>query len=304
MSLLAKRSSGVKLGAQIYLVYGPEKTGKSTFASQFPQPIFFDIEGGTGNLDVERLGPTEITDYSTLLTELAAAAKRDGDYKQFKTVVIDSVTALDKFMAKHICKETNKKSLDDIPYGGGFKRMEEIAGEFNVKLRDLKAAGFDVVIIGHTKIKAFTDPLLNASYDRMVLQAPEQLSSQLKSAADNIFFVRAEIETFKDRNDKTRATSTGESIMFTEFTAAFDAGNRLNLPSQMPLSYTAVSKAVSEYQPKATLVRKEIDGILARADAGTLDGARKAMLEAGNDVTQLIRIKNKLATMVKPQVGA
>jgi replication-associated recombination protein RarA len=37
------------------VIYGPEGIGKSTMASQFPKPIFFDIEGGTHALDVARV---------------------------------------------------------------------------------------------------------------------------------------------------------------------------------------------------------------------------------------------------------
>jgi GTPase SAR1 family protein len=36
------------------VIYGPEGIGKSTFASQFPDPLFIDTEGGTSNLDVRR----------------------------------------------------------------------------------------------------------------------------------------------------------------------------------------------------------------------------------------------------------
>ena len=36
-------------------VYGVEGIGKSTFASQFPDPLFFDLDGGTSRLDVKRV---------------------------------------------------------------------------------------------------------------------------------------------------------------------------------------------------------------------------------------------------------
>ena len=37
------------------VIYGPEGIGKSTFASQFPDPLFIDTEGGTSNLDIRRI---------------------------------------------------------------------------------------------------------------------------------------------------------------------------------------------------------------------------------------------------------
>ena len=31
------------------VLYGPEGIGKSSFAAQFPQPVFIDTEGGTNS---------------------------------------------------------------------------------------------------------------------------------------------------------------------------------------------------------------------------------------------------------------
>ena len=42
-------------GAQKVVVYGPEGIGKSTFAAQFPEPLFIDTEGSTRHMDVARL---------------------------------------------------------------------------------------------------------------------------------------------------------------------------------------------------------------------------------------------------------
>ena len=42
-------------GAKKVLVYGPEGIGKTTFASQFPDPLFIDTEGSTKEQDVARL---------------------------------------------------------------------------------------------------------------------------------------------------------------------------------------------------------------------------------------------------------
>ena len=36
------------------VIYGPEGIGKTTFASQFPDPLFVDVEGSTTRMDVAR----------------------------------------------------------------------------------------------------------------------------------------------------------------------------------------------------------------------------------------------------------
>lgn len=40
-------------------VYGVEGIGKTTFASQSPEPLFFDLDKGSAQLDVSRV--TDIT---------------------------------------------------------------------------------------------------------------------------------------------------------------------------------------------------------------------------------------------------
>jgi GTPase SAR1 family protein len=42
-----KITKGKQTRAQRVVIYGVESVGKSTFAAQFPRPLFLDIEGGT-----------------------------------------------------------------------------------------------------------------------------------------------------------------------------------------------------------------------------------------------------------------
>ena len=52
-------TKGKQPGARKIVIYGPEGIGKSTFASQFPNPLFIDTENGTKELDVARFGNTD-----------------------------------------------------------------------------------------------------------------------------------------------------------------------------------------------------------------------------------------------------
>ena len=54
--------SGKVPKAQKIVLYGVEGIGKSTFASQFPNPLFIDTEDSTLHMDVKRLAkPTSWT---------------------------------------------------------------------------------------------------------------------------------------------------------------------------------------------------------------------------------------------------
>ena len=50
------------------VLYGVEGIGKSTFASQFPAPLFIDTEGSTKNLDIARFDKP--TSWQMLLQEV------------------------------------------------------------------------------------------------------------------------------------------------------------------------------------------------------------------------------------------
>ena len=47
-------TSGKVAEPQRIVIYGPEGIGKSTTASQMPDPVFTDVEGSTSDLDVVR----------------------------------------------------------------------------------------------------------------------------------------------------------------------------------------------------------------------------------------------------------
>jgi GTPase SAR1 family protein len=75
--------SGKQKRAQRVVLYGVESVGKTTFASQFPKPLFLDIEQGSAHLDIDR---TEIKDWKELVVVINEVKATD-----FQTIVIDSI---------------------------------------------------------------------------------------------------------------------------------------------------------------------------------------------------------------------
>src|SRR5574344_1595319 len=90
------------------VIYGPEGIGKSTMASQFPTPIFVDIEGGTHALDVARVqSPKSWAALMQLLEEFAAGRGPVG----FRTLVIDTADWTEKMLKESICAEAGVAAL-------------------------------------------------------------------------------------------------------------------------------------------------------------------------------------------------
>ena len=67
------------------VIYGPEGIGKSTFAGQFPDPLFIDTEGSTKDIDVARLPAP--TSWSMLMEEVKYTISHP---EVCKTLVIDT----------------------------------------------------------------------------------------------------------------------------------------------------------------------------------------------------------------------
>jgi hypothetical protein len=52
--------NGPFIRAQKIVIYGPEAVGKSTLASKFPNPLFYDVEDGSLRLDVRRIRASKV----------------------------------------------------------------------------------------------------------------------------------------------------------------------------------------------------------------------------------------------------
>ncbi len=85
------------LAKQSILLYGVPKLGKSSFASQFPEAMFFECEPGLNHLEVFKV-PTY--SWEAFLEACKLLAK--GDHN-FKTLVIDTVDNAFKMCSDYVC---------------------------------------------------------------------------------------------------------------------------------------------------------------------------------------------------------
>ena len=81
-----------------------EGIGKSTFASQFPEPLFIDTEGGTSNLDIRRIKCNKSWD------ELIAVVKEIIKNPTIcKTVVLDTADWAESLCSNAVCEVPEKQ---------------------------------------------------------------------------------------------------------------------------------------------------------------------------------------------------
>ncbi len=243
--------------AQKVVIYGVEGIGKSSLAAKFPNPIFSDVEGGTNKLDVARF---ERATSWALLRSQAEYIKNNPTL--FKTSVIYTIDWAERLCIESICAVHGKKGIEDFGYGTGYVYIYEELGKFLNFLEDIVDVGVNVVLLAHAQIRKFEQPDEMGAYDRYELKLGKKTSSQtspiVKEWADMILF--ANFKTFAvqaDKDGKKFKGKGGQRTLFTNRTPCWDAKNRDDLASELPLDYSSIAHVFEDVafptQPKTEI---------------------------------------------------
>ncbi len=232
---------------QKVVLYGPEGVGKSTLAGQTPEPVFLDTEGGTHHLDVARFDAA--TTWDEINAAVAQLAKAD---HSFKTLVIDTADWLEKRLAEHLCRKSNKESIEDFGYGKGWVILSEEFARFLHSLDALTDRGMHIVFLAHSTVKKFEAPDQAGSYDRFELKLSKQNAPLLKEWADVVLFGNFVTKVAEKDNGKMRGIGGKERVLFANHSAAYDAKNRHGLPDKLPFSIDALSSVFGTTAEAAT----------------------------------------------------
>jgi len=243
-------TKGKRARAQKVVVYGPEGIGKSTFAAQFPEPLFIDTEGSTDNMDVSRLDKP--SSYTMLKNEIALVKANP---TVCKTLVIDTIDWAESLIVDDICALHQKKGIEDFGYGNGYVYVKEELGRFLNSLSELVDLGINIVLTAHAQIRKFEQPDEMGSYDRWELKLGKKTSSQtaplVKEWADMVLFANYKTVVMTADNKKKKATG-GQRVLYTQHHPAWDAKNRHGLPEEMPFDYAGIAHIFNQAQPQPT----------------------------------------------------
>ncbi len=287
------------------LAFGAEKVGKSTFAAGAPSPVFLCPENGTPHLDVERLPSPET--WEELFEVLALV-----EGGEWKTLVIDPVNWLEDLAWARVVGGPNAKfseaTRDDIEkYGGGYKKGYEAASGhwrnlINVLERNHYAKGRNVVFLAHAFVKNFKDPS-GVEYERFEVQMHTKASGLLRQWVDDVLFLRHEVLR-KVEGQKAVAVATGARVIHTEWSKAWDAGNRSALPAELPLSWAEYWGAVEAGRSRLSLLKKQIGELIEQiSDVEVTKKATAMVAEAKESADRLTEIANALAVKLSEVKG-
>lgn len=235
--------------AKKVVVYGPEGIGKSTFASQFPAPVFIDTEGSTSAMDVARF--PKATSWQMLLDQIDYVKTHP---ETCKTLVIDTIDWAEQMCVESICDKHQKSGIEDFGYGNGYVYTKEEFGRFLNKLSELVERGTNVVLTAHAQIRKFEQPDELGAYDRWELKLGKKTSSQtsplVKEWADMLLFANYKtISVAVDDKGKKHKAQGGRRVMYTAHHPCWDAKNRYGLPDEVPFEYSSIAHIIGETAP-------------------------------------------------------
>lgn len=300
---LANVARGKRPAPDRILLIGVEGVGKSTFASEAPNPIFLAVEDGIRQLDVASFPePRTYADVREALHVL-----RD-DAHDFKTVVIDTVDWLEAIVWAEVCRANKWESIEDPGYGKGYVAATDTWRSLLRDLEDLRTKrGMEVILLAHALIKPFQNPS-GADYSRYECALNKSAAALIKQAVDTVLF--ATFEEWQVTADKgqvvngmtsakrVKGVSTGERVVHTERCAAWDAKNRYHLPPTLPLSYAEYAAARDRGLSAAPAdLLAECVRLLEAVKPENADAIRAFLDAHASDADQLAKSLNTLRVM-------
>lgn|SRR5512138_9047 len=296
-SMLSLVTKGKLCSPPRIVLYGPEKIGKSTFASEAQDVIFLGAEEGTNQLDVARLPePRRWQDAYDSIDDLT------NESHPYKALAIDTFDWLEPLCWEEVCRVGGKKSIEDFGFKTGYITALEYWKSLLFRIdRMRREKNMMVIVLAHSCVRTFKNPT-GDDFDRFTMKTHEKASSLLKEWSDVVLF--ANHEQFAKKVDKSRAKgiSTGARIVHTTYSAAWDAGSRYSMPETLPLDFATVMSAIQKNEPDSSeSISEQITAMLASVDDETRAKVEQSVQIANGNPAQLARIANKLSAIVNTQ---
>lgn len=231
------------------VLYGVSGIGKSTWAASAPSPVFIATEDGLADLGAARFPVCrsfdEVMERFQQLYE---------GVHEFATLAVDSLDWLERLIWAEVCKLKSVEHIEEIGYAKGYQFALDYWRRFLAgcdALRDERR--MTVILIAHSQIARFEDPE-RESYDRFLPKLHKSASSLVLEWAQDVLFATYKTYTKKEGEgfrERRIGQGNGERIVRTTERPAHVAKNRLGLPEELPLDWSAYEKfLVAESAPK------------------------------------------------------
>lgn len=235
--------------APIATFCGDAGTGKTTLACTFPSPIVIRAEDGLQAIPMDSRPDAFpiLNDTEALWEQLTALIKEEHNYK---TLVIDSVTALERLFIQYVIDADPKqpKSINQAMggYGAGLQavatlhqRVRKACGLLN------EQRGMSVVFVAHADTETIELPDQDP-YTRYSLRLSRKSVAPYVDDSDLVGFLRLESFT-KGDGERKKVISSGQRELICYATASNVSKNRFGIES--PLHVHSGQNPLVEFIP-------------------------------------------------------
>lgn len=222
----------------IVTICGDSGMGKTSLAATFPKPIVIRGEDGLQAIPNEKRPDAFplLTKADDLWEQLTALLSEE---HQYKTVIVDSVTALERLFMQHVIDSDPKKprSINQAlgGYGAGLsavaamhQRVRKACGMLNER------KGMHVVFVAHADTETIELPDQDP-YTRYSLRLGKKSMAPYVDDSDIVGFLRLETFTTGD-GERKKAISDGTREIITYATAASVSKNRFGVTEPIKVS--------------------------------------------------------------------
>lgn len=224
--------------------HGVAGLGKTSLGASAPRPVFVidDQEDGINTLRQNGLvdpGTPVLPAASTWFDVLGMLEALRASEHNYLTVVVDTLGGCERLCHTHVCERDFGGDWGEKGFASYQKGFEVSLPEWRLFLNALdklrNERGMSIILLAHSLVRPFKNPE-GEDYDRYVPDMHHKTWSLTHKWADMVVFMNYYVETVKERRgDKAKGRGGQHRIMYTEYTAAFEAKNRHGLPPEIDM---------------------------------------------------------------------
>lgn len=222
----------------IVTICGDSGMGKTSLAATFPKPVVIRGEDGLQSIAKDRRPDAFplLQNTDMLWEQITALLQEDHDYE---TLVIDSVTALERLFIQHVIDSDPKKPRSINQALGGYGAGLSAVASMHQRVR--KACGFlnerkgmHIVFVAHADTEVIELPDQDP-YTRYSLRLGKKSMAPYVDDSDLVGFLRLETFTTGD-GERKKAISDGTREIITYATAASVSKNRFGITEPLKVN--------------------------------------------------------------------
>lgn len=250
-------TEGVTKKPRRTMIYGVHGVGKTTWASQSPNPILIQCEEGANDIGTPRFNLCrKLEDVTWCISELMGTMSEDKHHDR-DTLIIDSLDALENIINVSVCTEMGVEAIGDVEYGQGYghSHIKWLELLDSIKLLSEKR-NMNIILIAHSRVVEFKDPARD-SYMRYTNALYTNakgvgIGSFIQQWCDEVFFstwkVSTRVTDKKVGREEVKAVGGGQRVIYTAERPSHDAKNRLGLTKdlayEIPMDFAGGYNAV------------------------------------------------------------